>query len=462
MTAPRFAIVCLCLFSLFVTSSRSLAQPDADADAFVPELKYSLALPLTDGKVDAVTVLAATMDQVGLDGDLIRQHVKLDWSFEATGMRSRVQFALIERATSNVLAFEPAADRLLIHVDRLRLRRMSRDVRVGVRSLVKRWLPEQAAKAMEQYGFDVRRKDKPVVQLDDTTKLPHHVVVLIHGLDDPGTIFNDLIPVLIDRGETVCVFTYPNDQPIEESADLLHERLPQLRAAGAQRITVIAHSMGGLVIRDTLTREAHYAGRGRGHDKLPDVVRLIMVGTPNHGSELARLRLGAEARDQVVRMLSGEGLLFGSIFDGAGEAQIDLLPGSEFLQHLNRRPLASGVQYSIIAGNASPVTDARLAAARLVVSKFVDPEHADTVDATARAITQVSEGLGDGCVSLESAKLKGVDDYTVLKANHVSLLNHRLSIDRSKPPVAVPLILERLRGDGEAGLHTGTLPPTDR
>ena len=48
--------------------------------------------------------------------------------------------------------------------------------------------------------------------------------------------------------------------------------------------------MGGLVSREMLTRpEIEYNASAKNR-RVPEVVALIMVGTPNHGSQLARLQ----------------------------------------------------------------------------------------------------------------------------------------------------------------------------
>ena len=70
--------------------------------------------------------------------------------------------------------------------------------------------------------------------------------------------------------------------------------------------------------------------------RVPGVAALIMVGTPNHGSQLARLRVFTEIRDQLARLTKGQANWLAGILDGAGEAKIDLLPGSRFLTELKR------------------------------------------------------------------------------------------------------------------------------
>ncbi|MBA1331756.1 acetyltransferase, partial [Candidatus Endoriftia persephone str. Guaymas] len=79
-------------------------------------------------------------------------------------------------------------------------------------------------------------------------------VVLIHGLDDPGKIWMNLAPTLAKTGFSVWLMNYPDDQPISESAELFHQQLQWLQQQGVSSITIVAHSMGGLVSRDLLSR----------------------------------------------------------------------------------------------------------------------------------------------------------------------------------------------------------------
>ena len=82
--------------------------------------------------------------------------------------------------------------------------------------------------------------------------------------------------------------TYPNDQPIKASAVFFNQQLRQLKHQGIADVIVIAHSMGGLVSREVLTHPDTLCRDNECHRS--HVLKLIMVGTPNHGSELARFR----------------------------------------------------------------------------------------------------------------------------------------------------------------------------
>jgi hypothetical protein len=67
----------------------------------------------------------------------------------------------------------------------------------------------------------------------DGTKLPSRIVLLVHGLDEPGDIWDDAAVALADAGHTVVRFDYPNDQRIAHSADLLAAALERLKARNA-------------------------------------------------------------------------------------------------------------------------------------------------------------------------------------------------------------------------------------
>ncbi|MBX3404911.1 MAG: hypothetical protein KF699_15985 [Phycisphaeraceae bacterium] len=281
------------------------------------------------------------------------------------------------------------------------------------------------------------------------------VVLLVHGLDEPGPIWDELTPHLLDHGAAVVRFDYPNDQGIADSAAQLLAALRDLRSRGVERVQIVAHSMGGLLARDALTREDGYAGDGSTREGLAAITHLIMVGTPNHGSHLARLQPIADAREHAIRAArknstDGAGLV-GSARDGRGEAARDLAIGSEFLTALNARPLPEGVRITTISGTLTPAaaceylrTDAQPQWARLI-----GEERAAALIAQSCAAV---ETLGDGMVHESSTRLDGVSDHVELAADHRSLLKRWTILvkldelrDRATPPAAaIPVILDRL------------------
>lgn len=306
-----------------------------------------------------------------------------------------------------------------------------RQARTQVRDSVAAAFPEMASEAQER--FAIRRLSSPAANGRE--------VLLLHGLDDPGQVWMNLAPVLAANGHGVLQLDYPNDQSVAESARFLAQQLEELGTEGVSRVELVAHSMGGLVSRELLTSpglacEAPVCVR-------PQVSRLIMVGTPNHGSDLARFRALGEVREQVSRLFGGEAGWLDWIFDGAGEAGLDLLPGSAFLRELNARPQPEGVRMLVIAGE-------------------IGKEQWDTLDALLQqhtgelpqALREARQHLGDGLVSVDSARLPSVPLVRV-PGNHLSIIRN-VSVESTRMPPAIPIILQQL-GDGEEapGQQTG-------
>ena len=226
-------------------------------------------------------------------------------------------------------------------------REEEKELRRQFRETVKEKFPEQTAKLSQTFGLFYLEVDP---EAPGGGALDRKSVVLVHGLDDPGNVWQSLAPELVKENFNVWLMRYPNDQPIVESSQLFFEELKGLKQRGIHRISIVAHSMGGLVAREMLTNPEIGYNRSAKEGLVPQVAALIMVGTPNHGSQLARLRVFTEMRDQLARLTKGQASWLAGILDGAGEAKIDLLPGSRFLTELNDRSHPQGVDILIIAG----------------------------------------------------------------------------------------------------------------
>jgi len=289
-----------------------------------------------------------------------------------------------------------------------------RNIRSGIREFVEQLFPEQAAEAKARFGVYIYTGPEAEPVRAENAPAVDRMIVLIHGLDDPGHVWMNLQPTLLEHDYTVGRFEYPNDQSIADSTALLAKVLSVLKQRGVQRVDLVAHSMGGLVARDLLTSPEYPP------DARPAVSQLIMVGTPQHGSPMTHLRGFAELRDQFTRTLDGDsdapGLL-GGLFDGAGEASIDLNPGSAFLTTLNDRPHPENIRYTLIAGR-------------------ITPELGQLIEGPA-------DFIGDGCVSLESTRLEGIEDYTIVEGTHLSIIRNVIEASDRTPP-AMPIILDRL------------------
>ena len=154
---------------------------------------------------------------------------------------------------------------------------------------------------------------------------------------------------------------------IEHFAGQLAARIDAVRAAtGAERVTLIAHSMGGLVARAYLRR----FGAAR-------VAQLITIGTPHHGSMLA--------------------------WTFAGRCLAQMRPGSRWLAEINRTetapaPVPITSIWSRHDSMVAPQASAELACARNIALAGIGHnallKSRDVMDEVARAIAtgQAADG----------------------------------------------------------------------
>ena len=116
-------------------------------------------------------------------------------------------------------------------------------------------------------------------------------VLLVHGyLCNRGVWWWMRRRLCRDGFPVATIDLEPPFDDIDAFADQLHARIEALIAeTGAERIALVAHSMGGLVCRAYLRRY----GAQR-------VERLITLASPHHGTWMARLGLGKNARQMEL------------------------------------------------------------------------------------------------------------------------------------------------------------------
>lgn len=319
-----------------------------------------------------------------------------------------------------------------------RFRKHEKRLRTRFRVAVKERFPEEAVKVAASFGLHRFKK-----KASSPSATADRSVVLIHGLDDPGKVWMNLAPTLEKEGFDVWIMKYPNDQPIAESAFFFAEQLTALGVLGVKSIAIVSHSMGGLVSREMLTRpDIGYENRLR-RKKAPKVSQLIMVGTPNHGSQLARFRVLTELRDQWVHLTSGKWHWLRWILDGAGEAEIDLIPGSEFLTQLNLRPLPEKTQFLIIAGVVGALKEEDIETFVDSIRERLPEKQQSAVDPLKDWLDFTANGLGDGLVTLDSTRLEGVAHVTV-RGTHLSIIRN-VSRESTRIPPAIPIIVDFLK-----------------
>ena len=287
--------------------------------------------------------------------------------------------------------------------------------------VLEEYLSRQVERHQQQFGLHRR-------SFGLSSGETHKKVILIHGLDDPGKVWMNLEPALLAQGYDVWVFEYPDDQAIHKSADLLNREMKQHRLQLGEQVQIVAHSMGGLVSREMLT---HPDFQSEAAIQRPAVHQLIMVGTPNHGSHLARFRLFSEIRDQLF---SDKFHWLGGLIDGDGQAGKDLIPGSDFLQQLNTRKRPYNTEYIVIAGvlSSEELKDLSLHFKPL-----------KNLNEQAQALySDVMVSIGDGMVSIESARLADARFYQIT-GTHLSIIRN-IFMDSQRVPPAIPVIKEIL------------------
>jgi len=117
---------------------------------------------------------------------------------------------------------------------------------------------------------------------------PRNPVLLIHGVVCNRGVWRPLAAALHARGfgPIRAVNLEPLLASIDSHAAYVADEIRQLRGdCGGARVTIIAHSMGGLVARAALP----FLGSD-------DISQIVTLGSPHHGSLLARLLPGLPYR----------------------------------------------------------------------------------------------------------------------------------------------------------------------
>jgi pimeloyl-ACP methyl ester carboxylesterase len=210
-------------------------------------------------------------------------------------------------------------------------------------------------------------------------------VIMIHGLMQSSKCMLEMGTTLRESGYSTVVFDYPSTQvSIPEAAQFLDRFVQSLD--GFDEINFVVHSMGGLVVRA-------YAME---FDD-PRIKRMVMLGTPNRGAELADIT----HQSWILRTASGPGARqLGTRADGL----IPKLPVPKF-------------EFAVIAGSRG----------------------------NASGWNPLIPGDDDGTVTVASTKLPGAADFTTVRALHSRLLWNQDAIAHT-----VSFLKDgRLRPDGE-------------
>ena len=184
-----------------------------------------------------------------------------------------------------------------------------------------------------------------------------NILLLVHGIiGDTEGMAQGVKDCGLDKVfDLVLAYDYENlSTPIMHTAQMLQAQLAELgfTAGGEKRLTLLAHSMGGLVSRWFIEREGgkHW------------VDHLVMCGTPNRGSPFGKIE---DAR-RILGLLAGLSMNYVPALIPFSSAVLMVLnrskkltpaleqmhPSSDFITTLNASD-DPGVRYSILAGDVN-------------------------------------------------------------------------------------------------------------
>lgn len=191
-----------------------------------------------------------------------------------------------------------------------------------------------------------------------------HIVVFVHGLGttegswafgaqaglgDARAHFGTLLAR--DIGCTAVFARYNTGMPIQSSGSRLAAALEQLVAGWpvpVTRISLVGHSMGGLV-----ARAASRAGDGGGWQaRLEDIV---CIGSPHRGAPLAQVGEVATRMFRAIDVPATQ--VIGRIIEGRSAGVKDLSEGDQPVGP----PLVSGVRHAFFAGSLTADADGGVA-----------------------------------------------------------------------------------------------------
>lgn len=209
-------------------------------------------------------------------------------------------------------------------------------------------------------------------------------VVLVHGYyGDPNNTWQTMKQKLQQDGFTVYSVdlepgVLPANGEITGYAGTLQNFIQQVKKqTGASRVDLVVHSMGGLVSRWYI-QQALYGS---------DVRNLIMLGTPNHGSELLGIAATIFAVSGFIpgwlpAVLGISGIL------ALGNSGLEMIPDSAFLNLLNYGTISSQNTPEIISSTV--IYSSTAGAEDFILTKYFLPGSDDGfVSTTSVALTNV-------------------------------------------------------------------------
>ncbi len=143
--------------------------------------------------------------------------------------------------------------------------------------------PKNVRQGLGNYAFCLQELDRRFPK-DLQAADRGHVVVLLHGLTRSRTCWRPLVPRLEKEGYRVVTFGYASTRgSLSDHAMALEHMIRHLDECTT--VSFVGHSLGNLVVR------WHLGDHPEPLDGEPRRGRMVMLGPPNQGAEMAR-RLG--------------------------------------------------------------------------------------------------------------------------------------------------------------------------
>ena len=159
--------------------------------------------------------------------------------------------------------------------------------------------------------------------------------LLVHGLCDSASVWKWDEDEKVGNGYQIHRMSIsPNDESISYGADKVSEEVKKLaNKHGLPKVNIVAHSMGGLNSRWYIQNPGYRL----------DVNKLVMLGTPNHGSTLAAVMKPSSSGKHVTIFLDPL-VSIASIIGNLAHfcATRDLIPQSSALKAINENKKDEG------------------------------------------------------------------------------------------------------------------------
>jgi pimeloyl-ACP methyl ester carboxylesterase len=251
--------------------------------------------------------------------------------------------------------------------------------------------------------------------MDGHVARARRILLCIHGIiGDTGSLAEGVARAgLTEQFDLVLAYDYENlHTPISDTAAALKDQLAAIGITPGRPITILAHSMGGLVSRAMIEL----------HGGEPLVSHLVMCGTPNGGSpfgridaarNLATLLLGLAGNAMPAMLGWTVPLVSGLNATRAVTPTLEQMnPASDFLRSLNAAPRPAATRYTILAGDIETCSAAGDTLAAQLVVKLGQSALVDTLFGKRR---------NDIAVSVDSiASVPGAATSAPLACHHLN------------------------------------------